>query len=154
MKKIFICMVLIAVLIPVSTAASEHRSSFGAGIILGEPTGVSMKLWTGGSTAVQGAVAWSFTEHTNLHLHADYIWHRWNLIQVEKGSLPLYFGVGGRLRLRDEVDDTLGVRFPVGLAYEFADAPFDLFLELVPVLDLTPSSEFDLNAALGGRYYF
>ncbi len=154
MKKIFICMVLIAVLIPVSSAASEHRSSFGAGIILGEPTGVSMKLWTGGSTAVQGAVAWSFTEHTNLHLHADYIWHRWNLIQVEKGSLPLYFGVGGRLRLRDEVDDTLGVRFPVGLAYEFADAPFDLFLELVPVLDLTPSSEFDLNAALGGRYYF
>ena len=154
MKKIFICMVLIAVLIPVSTAASEHRSSFGAGIILGEPTGVSMKLWTGGSTAVQGAVAWSFTEHTNLHLHADYIWHRWNLIQVEKGSLPLYFGVGGRLRLRDEIDDTLGVRFPVGLAYEFADAPFDLFLELVPVLDLTPSSEFDLNAALGGRYYF
>lgn len=113
-----------------------------------------MKLWTGGSTAVQGAVAWSFTEHTNLHLHADYIWHRWNVIKVEKGSLPLYFGVGGRLRLRDEVDDTLGVRFPVGLAYEFADAPFDLFLELVPVLDLTPSSEFDLNAALGGRYYF
>ncbi len=154
MKKIFICMVLIAVLIPVSSAASEHRSSFGAGIILGEPTGVSMKLWTGGSTAVQGAVAWSFTEHTNLHLHADYIWHRWNVIKVEKGSLPLYFGVGGRLRLRDEVDDTLGVRFPVGLAYEFADAPFDLFLELVPVLDLTPSSEFDLNAALGGRYYF
>lgn len=154
MKRLLVCMTLIAAFLPQSSAASEHRSSFGAGIILGEPTGVSMKLWTGSSNAVQGAVAWSFTEHTNLHLHADYIWHRWDVFDVEKGSLPLYFGVGGRLRLRDEVDDTLGVRFPVGVAYEFADAPFDLFFELVPVLDIAPSSEFDLNAAVGGRYYF
>ena len=68
--------------------------------------------------------------------------------------LPLYFGVGGRLRLRDNRDDDIGVRIPVGLAYMFADAPFDIFVEVVPILDLVPDTDFDLNAALGGRFYF
>lgn len=154
MRRSLLVFALFLVLIPFSSRAAEHRSPFGAGIILGEPTGVSMKLWLSGSTAVQGALAWSFSDNTNLHLHADYVWHRWNLFEVEKGKLPLYFGVGGRIRFREHVEDTFGVRFPVGLAYEFSDAPFDLFLELVPILDLAPDSEFDFNAAIGGRYYF
>ena len=154
MKRSLLSIFLFLWLLPLPSRAAEHRSSFGAGLILGEPTGVSMKLWLSGSNAVQGAVAWSFSDNTNLHVHADYVWHRWDLFEVEKGKLPLYFGVGGRIRFRENVDDTLGVRFPVGVAYEFSDAPFDLFFELVPILDLAPNSEFDFNAAIGGRYYF
>ena len=41
----------------------------------------------------------------------------------------------------------------VGLSYMFADAPFDLFVEIVPILDLVPDTDFDLNAAIGVRWY-
>jgi len=48
----------------------------------------------------------------------------------------------------------LGLRLPVGLTYLFDGAPVDLFLEAVPSLDLLPGTSFDLDAALGARYWF
>jgi len=48
----------------------------------------------------------------------------------------------------------LGIRFPVGVAYLFDDAPVDLFLEVAPTLDLVPGTYLDFDAGLGVRYYF
>jgi hypothetical protein len=48
----------------------------------------------------------------------------------------------------------LGVRIPFGIAYQFSEVPVDVFLEIVPVLDLNPSTSGSINAALGVRYYF
>ena len=48
----------------------------------------------------------------------------------------------------------LGVRFPVGIAYLFDGAPVDIFLEVVPTLNLIPETDVDLDAALGARYWF
>ncbi len=39
-------------------SVSEHR--FGAGIILGEPTGVSLKYWLNDTMAIDGAIGASF----------------------------------------------------------------------------------------------
>jgi hypothetical protein len=60
--------------------------------------------------------------------------------------------VGARLGFGDVVD--LGVRIPVGIAYEFANDPFELFFEIVPVLNLYPGTDFDANGGFGVRYYF
>jgi len=48
----------------------------------------------------------------------------------------------------------LAVRIPVGIDYLFSDAPVDIFLEVVPMLDLIPKTKFQFNAALGARYFF
>ena len=40
------------------------------------------------------------------------------------------------------------------LNYIFETSPFDVFLEVVPVLDLAPDTEFDFNAAIGARFFF
>jgi hypothetical protein len=40
------------------------------------------------------------------------------------------------------------------LTYIFQSAPVDIFFEVVPILDLVPDTEFDLNAALGARFFF
>ena len=109
---------------------------------------------------MDGAVAWSLGKNYTFHIHADYLLHKFNLIKVEKGSLPLYYGIGGRIKIRDDDrnvnndDDVIGVRFPVGLDYIFEGAPFDLFVEIVPVLDLAPDTDLDFNGAIGFRYWF
>jgi hypothetical protein len=36
----------------------------------------------------------------------------------------------------------------------FADAPVDIFLELVPILDLAPETDFDLGGGIGARFWF
>jgi len=42
----------------------------------------------------------------------------------------------------------------VGLLYTFQNEPIDIFLEIVPLLELIPDTKFGLDAALGARYYF
>jgi len=48
----------------------------------------------------------------------------------------------------------VGVRIPVGINYIFAKAPLDIFLEIVPMLELVPRTEFNLNGGIGIRYFF
>lgn len=125
---------------------------FGLGVILGEPTGLSGKYWVSEKSAIDGGVAWSMYDEGSLHLHADYLFHAFNLINVSKGQLPLYFGLGARVKLADDV--RFGARIPVGLDYLFEDAPLDIFLEIVPILDLVPATAFNMNGAIGIRYWF
>jgi len=149
--KRFLGYLFIIFIISASFIQSQNKD-VGLGIILGEPTGVSFKIWTGNNSAFAGAVAWSFINGGAFHVHADYILHSFNLIHVESGRLPVYYGIGGRIKFLD--DAGIGVRVPVGLAYLFDDAPIDIFLEIVPILDLAPKTDFKINAALGGRYFF
>ena len=118
--------------------ALAERGPFGLGIIVGEPTGISGKYQLSTKNAIDGAVAWSLDGDNELHLHGDYLYHWYEVVTVEKGSLPLFAGVGGRFRFRENRDDEVGVRFPVGLTYLFDDAPFDVFLEVAPILELAP----------------
>jgi hypothetical protein len=135
-------------------ADAKPRGNFGLGIIIGEPTGIDGKLFLSESNAVEGAVAWSLSGNNNVHLQAEYLYHNYTLITVEKGQLPLFFGVGGRVAFRENADDLIGIRIPVGLAYEFEGGVFDVFGELVPILELHPDTEFDLEGAIGGRFWF
>ncbi len=137
--------------------ALAEGSGLGLGIILGEPTGVSAKLWLSGAVAVDAAAGWAFlNRHNNynyIHLHGDILHHYF--LPVPAGELPLYYGIGARVRLAsDEEKVRLGVRVPVGLEYLFEPVPLGCFFELVPLLDLIPETQFGVNGGLGIRYYF
>ena len=142
--------VLTAVLTCGSVQAQDR--GFGLGVILGEPTGISGKLWTGYRTAIDGAIAWSFEKKSSMHLHGDLLFHSFNRVRVDRGKFLLYYGIGGRVKFQD--DSKVGVRVPLGINYLFENSPLDFFLEIVPILDLAPSTEFGLNRAIGIRYFF
>jgi len=134
---------------------TTHYKDFGLGVIIGEPTGPCFKHWLGNKSAIDGAVAWSFERHGSMHLHADYLLHVFSVVDVDEGSFPFYYGIGGRLKFgHDNDDDRLGIRIPLGFEYLFDDAPPGIFFELVPILDLAPKTEIEYNAAIGIRYYF
>ncbi len=129
--------------------------AFELGAILGEPTGISLKYWTGASTALDGAVSWSLRTGRGdwLYIHWDYLWHNFHLIKDESVDIPLYYGIGGRTVLGGG-DTWLGLRFPVGLSWLLNGAPLDIFLELAGVINLVPGTDFDINGGLGIRYVF
>ncbi|MBU2573060.1 MAG: hypothetical protein KKH28_03165 [Elusimicrobia bacterium] len=124
-------------------------NKYELGLIVGEPTGISAKQNLGGNKAVDAAAAWSFSGEKSLSLHSDYLWFRNDVFKVEKGRLPLYYGLGARVKLKDK--SLVGARFPVGLQYFFKDERFTIFAEIAPILDLLPDTEFRLNAAIGFR---
>jgi len=162
MKKNILITMVIGLMIIIAKPITAQDHGFGMGIILGEPTGLSAKAWTSSDNAFDFALAWSFHNyhHNDNHNHndgdvllqADYVWHFFNAISVSSGKLPIYVGIGARVVLAD--DPSFGVRIPVGIDYLFADAPIDIFLELVPILDLSPETDFGIGGGIGIRYWF
>ncbi|NIM11328.1 MAG: hypothetical protein GTN68_05765 [Candidatus Aminicenantes bacterium] len=150
MKKFFLVLTVI-ILFFAGNATAENRG-FGLGLIIGEPIGFSFKNWTGSKTAVTGGVAWSIVHGGSLHFHADYLIHNHRLVQVPDVKLFLYYGIGGRIKTRHQ--DRVGIRFPVGLCYVFEKIPLDVYLDIVPLLDLTPDRGTELMIGLGFIYYF
>ena len=140
----------------ITTSQSDGHSGdrFGAGLILGEPTGASLKYWLNDTMALDGAIGWSFHRETDLHLHSDVLWHKFDLFSVPEGRLPLYFGVGARVKFRNHGDDQVGIRVPVGVSYIFDKAPVDIFLEVAPIIDFTPSIRGGFTAGIGARFWF
>jgi len=150
----------IAVLMLAAASANARPpEDFGIGVIVGEPTGLSLKYWLDDERAIDAAAAESFSENDSFQLHGDYLIHDYDLFGLDE--MPFYYGLGARLKLKDSDGsgrnrrhDMFGIRVPLGITYIFEDAPVDLFFELVPVLDLSPEVELDIGAAVGFRFYF
>jgi hypothetical protein len=130
----------------------SQSKKIGAGIIAGEPTGLSFKYWLSENTALDAGLAWSFLDENAVQIQADYLIHNFSLIKISEGKLPFYFGIGGRLKFSNDL--ILGVRVPLGLAYIFNNEPIDIFFEVVPILDILPETDFTISIAIGGRYFF
>ncbi len=152
MKRIRNFLIVLAALGVTSTAVAQPRG-FGLGIIAGEPTGISAKFWTGAKTGIGMAAAWSTESGNAFNLHADYLIHDFGIFKVNKGRMALYYGVGGRL-VDTKGDTFIGARVPVGINYLFATSPLDLFVEVVPVLNLSPDTDLDFDGGLGIRFWF
>ncbi len=146
----------ILMLLIAGSTVKAADSGMGAGFIIGEPTGICAVNKMNDSNSLAAAVAWSLTGNSSLHLHIDDLFFRNDLL-----ALPFYYGGGIRVLLvengenEDENRATrLGVRLPLGVTYQFKPHPIDMFFEVVPIFDLLPGTDFDLNAAVGVRYYF
>jgi hypothetical protein len=158
-KPVLFFMILLA-----AAPGFAGQDGIGLGVILGEPTGITFKTWTGSRTAVDAAAAWSFSENDSFQFHADFLIEPFTMPKPQevKGSISFYYGIGGRIKLeesdnknsRNENDDVLGIRFPLGFSHLLLSAPVEFFAEIVPILDIVPDTDADMNAAIGARYYF
>lgn len=151
MKKTILTLGTLMVLMLTASAlqAQNRASNSELGIIVGEPTGLSAKFWTGNNTAFDLGLAWSFSGQGSMHVHSSYLIHR----SIENNpDLSLYYGIGARLLM--ESDPKVGARIPLGLQYLIPDSRLSLFFELAPMLNLIPDTDFDVNGGLGLRYFF
>ena len=161
MKKPILFVALLLNLFILS-ADARQGGPFGLGVVLGDPTGLSMKYWTSRENAVSAALAFGtfhhhydnyyYNDETDVYLHVNYLWHNFGLLPVQRGQLPVYWGAGGRLYFGH--DFALGVRGCGGLEY-LPVAPIDIFLELGLVIDFMgnhPGADGDLG--IGIRYFF
>lgn len=153
MNRFAILLLITISTLAVCLPARSQTKVFGMGVIVGEPTGLSLKGWLSKRTAWDAGVAWSFSKGTSLHLHADYLIHSFSEIE-DQPRMPVYYGIGGRIKTSSKEDGRIGVRGVIGLEYLFRELPMDVFVEFAPILDLAPATELGMNAGLGMRYFF
>lgn len=147
--------IVLFLLFAVNGSFAQQRP-FGLGVIIGEPTGISAKLWTSSINALDFGLGWSVYNDNSgnrIHFHTDYVWHSFNAIRSSQ-QFPLYYGIGGRFNGGPDWKSSLAVRGVMGIIWLPGGTPFDLFLEVAPSLQLTPSTGFALDAAIGVRYFF
>jgi hypothetical protein len=146
---------LIAMAISAFAAVPGHArlgGNMGLGFIAGAPSGISGKLWLGGINAVDMILGFN-PYNDYLEVRADYVWHEMNIFPVNRGQLPLYYGMGAGMTVSDGGPGLLA-RGVVGIEYLFPSAPLDAFLELGPGIRVFPATNFDISAGLGMRYFF
>ncbi len=154
LKPVLALLLAVACWLPVQSAEAQTSGGpFGLGVILGEPTGITAKLFLGGvENALDLHLTWDFTDDA-FAIFSDYLFHFQPWSSPSTGlDLPMYVGIGGSVAFRKDV--RVGARIPVGLAMHFQNAPVEIFLEIVPGLRLVPNTTFDLGGGIGVRYYF
>ena len=170
------CLALTAVLAVVVTPARADDSSgekgrpadkgvFGIGLALGEPVGISAKLYVRDDQAIQAVIGSAFAAG-GIQVHVDYVFHPWILQDKDTFVLPVYLGPG--LRFIDYIPGegaadhiAIGLRAVIGMLFDFKNVPLDVFLEVAPVGEYdfgggSAKSGFgvSLNGDAGVRYYF
>ena len=147
----------------VDVVGSADTDDFGLGLSAGEPARITSKIWFDEVHALDIALGFGYYPYSGPALYVDYLHHAADLASGSAGSLLFYLGIGGKFRYwnrglgKDDVaGPSVGARVPFGLTFLFRGAPFDLFLEVTPsVAFISPRAVwFDLDAALGGRFYF
>ena len=154
-KKLSTCTLLASMLMlfASSTAFAQNepqKGNLGLGVILGSPSGISLKYWKSGNHAFDAGLAWNFAGEDAISVHGDYLWHSW--LESETGRFAVYYGIGAQTLLANE--STIGARIPVGLTYILDDAPIDFFLEVAPIFEVIPNTEFEGAGGIGARFYF
>ena len=162
-----LALTLVAGLASTASAGEDEGSradkgTLGIGLILGEPTGISAKLYLKDDQAIQAAAGFAFYGG-GLHLHADYVFHPYILQSKESFVLPFYIGPGVRVfDFRNGNNDSkyvaLGLRAVAGLLFDFKNVPLDAFVEVAGVFEYGfgagDGAAIKLNVAAGARYYF
>ena len=150
------------------------NKTFGLGLELGEPTGLTGKYFVSQSGALDFGVGYNFDPYyygDGFHVYADYLWHPVSLASTDAFELPFYVGAGLRfwdfnycyMGVCNYGGSAFGVRVPLGIAFDFNNQPLDIFVQLVPVLDFLDGdyynrygnrAHFAVDGSVGIRYWF
>jgi len=149
------------------------NKTFGLGLELGEPTGLTGKYFFSDRAAVDFGLGYIYEHYyygDGLHLYADLLVHPVSLASNPTFELPFY--VGGGIRFWDfeycyqgRCDygaSAVGLRIPLGIAFDFNNAPLDIFLQFVPTIDFVSGDYYDrydrsyitFDFSVGLRFWF
>jgi len=183
-KPLCIAVVAFGMFLGRNAAATEvgNQRIFGLGFALGDPNSLVGKVFVGAGQAIDfgigfrgygygyGRSCWDGKRYVSCRdgrgynqtgFHADYLWQE-NLINA-KVTLDWHIGVGARVwhfddgRYVADGDGTIGLaaRMPVGLDLSFQRPDFlEAYLEVAPSIYVLPGGYFDMEVALGVRFYF
>lgn len=131
---------------------STDNRKFEIGAMLGQPTGLVGKYWINPRSAIDVATAYAFGDGNYFELHGDYLFH-FLYPTISQGLLPLYFGLGPLLKVGGG-DSYFGLRLPIGAEYFFGNAPFSLFGEAGPRVEISPDTKVGVTGGVGARFVF
>jgi len=130
-----------------------HPGLFELGLNIGQPSGISLKVWIDKNGAVEGLAAWDFNA-VEFVASLDYLFTFPDILKLQTTSFPLFVGVGGFAQIGTGSTPTIGLRVPLGILFVFARAPIEIQLDVVPGMTVYPATKPVLMGGFAIRYCF
>lgn len=119
-----------------------EEKGLGVGVVIGEPTGLTVKKWINEVQAIDVALGWSLVgESPFTYIHMEHLWH----------SSLFFAGVGVRLK-QVSGSAQAGLRIPLGV--NLLVRPIEVYGEAVPTVAINSSMALTVNVGFGARVYF
>jgi hypothetical protein len=168
-KSIIILPIILTILLMAtsSNAQGPEGKDFGFGLVVGQPLGATVKYWTAADQAIVGSIGASYFGEPRLN--ADYHWHfnafKSDVAKLYAGpGLSVGFGNGryygyyndhGKVYyfIREPGETGFGARLMMGLNVIPRRTPIEIFLELGPLIGISPGFGVSFDVAAGLRFY-
>jgi len=147
-------LVIFLTLFMATNALAFERNNFGLGVIIGDHSGLSAKYMVDNINGIDFAAGWTTSGLNEFYFASDYLYHIYDVVKISKIVSPLYFGAGARYISREKKENKFGIRVPLGIEFLFLNNRLGAFGELVPLLDLKPDTDLDLEFGIGIRFFF
>jgi hypothetical protein len=145
-----------------SVSNQEKTGQVGVGLAGGSLTGLSTQFWMDNDRAINATFA---AEHGNSAISVAHLWLFRGVFAVagrEANYFVPYIGVGAIAAfgtqsdyfMRNNENVVAAAQVPLGIEFLPSLQRFDVFAELVPSLEITPTTVGFLTADLGARFYF
>ena len=145
-------------------AASASAGNLSAGVFLGYPNALVLRMDMGEASAVDGYIGWDWE---GLYLAGDFVIKQ-DLV-LENVTFKLYYGGGGAISFHSYRDVVwsgitwvtesgtkihIGIRGKIGVSYFLPDMPIELFIEAGPGITFVPTFHITGIGGVGARYIF
>jgi hypothetical protein len=174
-KTILTALMAVSLLAAVAGSAKAtevgYGRKFGLGFVIGDPTGLTAKLWIAPTNALDfGLGFWGYgvnnrcfdngtcpnRGYSNGTFNMDYLWQS-NIVRGQ-AQLDWHVGAGGRVIWAGNCTGdcfALAARAPLGLDLMFNNPGFlEVFFEIAPSFIVVPGFWFEIEGGLGVRFYF
>lgn len=165
MKKFLFIIIIVFISSNCLFSQGPKGRDFGFGIILGDPTGLTGKIWIDRENAVALSVGNSY--FGALRITGDYLWH---FNSFNSKVVTLYAGPGAVIGIgesggwiykkkgdyywaRNENDIGIGVRGIFGINIIPRNSPIEFFAEVGALVGVIPSFGSSAEGAIGIRFY-
>ena len=143
--------VALVCLLPARDAdAQARRGNVGLGGQIGEPSGLTLKVYRRPGFAYDFLAAWNLDDFFFLNVHGLYE------KPLQDSPLRWYLGPGAFFGVRDHARDddevVLGLSATAGI--NFFIEQFEVYLQATPRLEVIPDTDGNLGVGIGLRYYF
>ncbi len=140
---------MIVLLLSSSALTGFPSSGIGIGIVIGDPTGLSLKFWgISQNSAIQLNVGGGgFISPANLAVSSSLLFHT---ILTRETPIVGYLGIGALVGIEQGKREVVfGILIPLGLEFIFREIPLDLFFEVPPVVVIKSNGDVGAGLTLG-----
>lgn len=156
MKRLFASLAFVVALFLTAGPAHAQRVPGAAGLggQVGDPSGVSLKIYNPNALSYDFLAAWDLNDFFFMNVHGLYE----RPLELENTSgLEYFFGPGAFVGIQErpagEDDVVFGISGRIGVNIPLEDR-FEFYVQFTPRINLVPDTDGDLGGGLGVRYYF